>query len=357
MLVGVNIHLLLNLMPTLIETIKKQSLAEGFDVVGIAPARLPEHAALGLAEFVAAKHHGDMGWMEERMSWRGDPAVLWPDARSVIMLGHNYGPARDPMEKLQYKDQGVISAYAQNLDYHDVIKKKLKNVARWLAQTQQCDVKVFVDTAPVMEKPLGMQAGIGWQGKHTCLVSREFGSWLFLGSIFTTLELTADAPEVDHCGTCSKCMDVCPTQAIIAPGKLDARKCIAYLTIEHQGQIPLEYRKAIGNRVYGCDDCLAVCPWNKFAQAASEVAYHPRSALEAPLLSDLARLDDAGFRALFFKSPVKRLGRDRFVRNVLVAIGNSGDAGLRPVAWALTGDASPLVSEMAAWALGELPNS
>ncbi len=341
-------------MGALKEAIAAKAREVGFDTVGFTPARLDVSAQAGLLEFIASGHHGDMTWMEERIQWRSDPQALWPEAKSVIMLGHNYGPAYDPMEKLQHKQLGVISSYALNVDYHDIIKKKLKTIARWLAQSQACDVKVFVDTAPVMEKPLAAQAGLGWQGKHTCLVSREYGSWLFLGSIFTTLELPADAPEVNHCGTCSKCMDVCPTQAFTAAGKLDARKCIAYLTIEHAGQIPLEFRKAIGNRVYGCDDCLAVCPWNKFAQVSQESAYHPRSALEAPLLSDLAMLDDAAFRSLFSKSPVKRIGRDRFVRNVLVAIGNSGDSGLRGVAERLRGDANPLVAEMADWALSEL---
>jgi epoxyqueuosine reductase len=258
------------------------------------------------------------------------------------------------MEKLRHKDKGVISAYALNIDYHDVIKKKLKQLARWIAESHGCEVKLFVDTAPVMEKPLAQAAGMGWQGKHTCLVSREFGSWLFLGNIFTTLPLQPDTAETNHCGSCSKCLDICPTQAFDGCGKLDARKCIAYLTIEHKGQIPLEYRKAIGNRIYGCDDCLAVCPWNKFAQASKETAYHPRAALAAPLLAELAQLDDAAFRALFSKSPVKRLGRDRFLRNVLVAIGNSEDVSLLPVAQQLRQDASPLVADMANWALGEL---
>lgn len=334
--------------------IRTHALTQGFDVVGFASADLSAAAGDGLAEFVAQGHHGDMKWMEERMAWRADPKVLWPQARSVIMLGHNYGPQFDPMEKLAQKEIGVISSYALNVDYHDIIKKKLKALARWLVATHGGDVKVFVDTAPVMEKPLAAQAGLGWQGKHTCVVSREFGSWLFLGSVFTTLELAPDAPEVNHCGSCSECMDICPTQAFVAAGKLDARRCIAYLTIEHQGQIPLEFRKAIGNRIYGCDDCLAVCPWNKFAQATQEAGYQPREGLDAPLLADLARLDDVGFRAMFSKSPVKRIGRDRFVRNVLVAIGNSQQEALAPVAAALMSDASPLVAEMAAWAVAEL---
>ena len=337
-------------------SIVSQAKMLGFNAVGFTLPSLPLAASLGLQDFVGSGHHGDMRWMEDKMPWRADPAALWPEAKSIIMLGHNYGPEHDPMAKLAQKDIGVISSYALNVDYHDVIKKKLKALARQIAQEHACEVKVFVDTAPVMEKPLAAQAGLGWQGKHTCLVSREFGSWLFLGSIFTTLPLPADVAEVNHCGSCSKCIDVCPTQAFTGAGKLDARKCIAYLTIEHQGQIPLEFRKAIGNRIYGCDDCLAVCPWNKFAQTSSEIAYHPRKALEAPLLQDLARLDDAGFRLLFAKSPVKRLGRDRFVRNVLVAIGNSGDGSLVETISPLLDDDSPLVAEMAAWAVSELRN-
>lgn len=336
------------------ERIRVRARALGFDAVGFCAAGLGDSVREGLAAFVAAGHHGDMQWMEERMGWRGDPTQLWPEARSIIMLGHSYAPMRNPIEKLARKEIGVISSYALNMDYHDVIKKKLKALAREIARAHGCGVKVFVDTAPVMEKPLAQAAGLGWQGKHTCVVSREFGNWLFLGSIFTTLELPPDAPHANHCGSCTRCMDVCPTQAFIGPGKLDARRCIAYLTIEHQGQIPLEFRKAMGNRIYGCDDCLAVCPWNRFAQASREAAYHPRAALDAPLLSELAMLDDAAFRALFAKSPVKRIGRDRFVRNVLVAIGNSGMAQLAPVADRLRGDASPLVAEMAAWALDQL---
>ena len=309
-------------------------------------------AQAGLQEFIASGRHGDMHWMEDKADRRADPKTLWPEVESIIVLGHNYGPDFNPMEKLQHKDKGNISCYALNRDYHDVIKKKLKQLARWIAATYGCEVKVFVDTAPVMEKPLATAAGIGWQGKHTCVVSREFGSWLFLGSIFTNLVIPSEADEnKNHCGTCTKCLDICPTQAFDGEGKLDARKCIAYLTIEHKGQIPLEFRKAIGNRIYGCDDCLAVCPWNKFARVSKEMAYHPRRELEAPLLRDLAQLDDATFRALFSKSPVKRIGRDRFVRNVLIAIGNSGDATLGAVVEPLRQDASPLVAEMAGWAL------
>lgn len=357
------------------QEIIKQARALGFDATGFCPAQLPAETGENYSGFLAKSHHGDMEWLKERASWRANPGVLWPQARSVIMLGHNYGPESSPLEKAGKKQIGNISCYALNDDYHDIIKKKLKQLARWLVQNYPCELKVFVDTAPVMEKPLAAQAGLGWQGKHTCLVSREFGSWLFLGSIFTTLDLInpvggeAEAPYLepvekdrdppphppqDGCGSCTRCLDICPTQAFTAPREIDARKCISYLTIENKGQIPLEYRKAIGNRIYGCDDCLAVCPWNKFARNAQEAAYHPREALKAPLLRELVMLDDAAFRELFRKSPVKRIGRDRFIRNVLVAIGNSGDTSLLPVISGLTGDPSPLVCEMARWAAGEL---
>lgn len=347
--------------PTSDVNIKAQVTAKaralGFDTVGFTFPTINEAAQEGLQEFIQRGYHGDMGWMAANAGRRADPAALWPEAKSVIVVGHNYGPEKNPMETLTQRSRAAISCYAQGEDYHDVIKKKLKALARWIAEEFSCGVKIFVDTAPVMEKTLAEHAGIGWQGKHTCLVSREFGSWLFLGSVFTTLAIEPDAAERDHCGSCSKCMDICPTQAFTAERRLDARKCISYLTIEHKGQIPLEYRKAIGNRIYGCDDCLAVCPWNKFAQTARETAYHPREMLNAPLLQELIRLDDAAFRAFFRKSPVKRIGRDRFVRNVLVAVGNSGDASLRDAVSTLLDDASPLVAEMAAWALGELQNA
>ena len=336
------------------DAIRAKALELGFDSVGFAPSSLPPSAQSGLQEFIAAGHHGDMQWMEEKADRRADPKTLWPDAQSIIVLGHNYAPDFDPMEKLAQKQIGVISSYALNKDYHDVIKKRLKQLGRWLCESYGCEIKVFVDTAPVMEKPLAQQAGIGWQGKHTCVVSRQFGSWLFIGNIFTTLPLEPDAAEIDHCGNCTRCMDICPTQAFTGERKLDARKCISYLTIEHKGQIPLEFRKAIGNRIYGCDDCLAVCPWNKFAQTAQEQAYHPREALKAPLLRELVQLDDTAFRALFAGSPVKRIGRDRFVRNVLIAIGNSNDRSLLPVIAPLLSDKNPLVSEMAQWAANEL---
>lgn len=341
-------------MPPPKDAIRAKALELGFDSVGFAPASLPSSAQSGLQEFIAAGHHGDMQWMEEKADRRADPKTLWPEAQSIIVLGHNYAPDFDPMEKLAQKQIGVISSYALNKDYHDVIKKRLKQLGRWLCESYGCEIKVFVDTAPVMEKPLAQQAGIGWQGKHTCVVSREFGSWLFIGNIFTTLPLEPDAAETDHCGNCTRCMDICPTQAFTGERKLDARKCISYLTIEHKGQIPLEFRKAIGNRIYGCDDCLAVCPWNKFAQTAQEQAYHPREALKAPLLRELVQLDDTAFRTLFSGSPVKRIGRDRFVRNVLIAIGNSNDRSLLPVIAPLLEDDNTLVREMAQWAANEL---
>jgi epoxyqueuosine reductase len=297
-----------------------------------------------------------MDWMATTAERRGSPRALWPQVRSVIMLGLNYGGglAADPLAILAQRDRGAISVYAQGSDYHDVIKPRLKALARWLVAQAGGDVKVFVDTAAVMEKPLAAAAGIGWQGKHTNLVSREFGSWLFLGAIFTTLELPPDAPEQDHCGTCHACLDVCPTAAFPAPYRLDARRCISYLTIEHKGPIPRELRAAIGNRIYGCDDCLAVCPWNKFAQAGHEAKLAARDELHAPPLAALARLDHAAFRQLFAKSPVKRTGRDRFVRNVLIAIGNSGDLSLAGEAERLLSDPSPLVRSAAVWALAQL---
>jgi epoxyqueuosine reductase len=295
-----------------------------------------------------------MHWMEANAARRGDPRALWPRVRSVIMLGLNYGPDRDPLAILRRRDRGAVSVYAQGGDYHDIIKPRLKALARWLTAQAGGEVKVFVDTAAVMEKPLAAAAGLGWQGKHTNLLSRQFGSWLFLGAIFTTLDLPPDEPETDRCGSCRACMDVCPTAAFPAPYRLDARRCISYLTIEHKGPIPRELRAAIGNRIYGCDDCLAVCPWNKFAQAGHEMKLKARRELQAPRLADLAALDDAAFRTMFSKSPVKRTGRDRFVRNVVIAIGNSGDATLAPAALRLLADASPLVRGAAVWALSRL---
>jgi epoxyqueuosine reductase len=285
---------------------------------------------------------------------RGDPRVMWPDVRSIVMLGVNYGPPYDPLAILKQRLRGAISVYAQGDDYHEVIKPRLKALGRWLIDNGGGDIKVFVDTAAVMEKPLAEAAGLGWQGKHTNLVSRAHGSWLFLGALFTTLELPADAAERDHCGSCRACLDICPTAAFPAPYRLDARRCISYLTIEHKGPIPRELRPLIGNRIYGCDDCLAVCPWNKFAEAGREAKLAARAALRAPLLAELARLDDASFRALFIKTAVKRIGRARFLRNVLIAIGNSGDAALAGEAERLLGDASPLIRGAAVWALGRL---
>ena len=330
---------------------------EGFDVTRIAKPDAVPLASERLRDWLALGHHGDMGWMEARVTERGAPQALWPDVRSVIMLGFNYGPSSDPLASLALKDRGTISVYARNRDYHDVIKGKLKTLAQAIVKLGgqgNTQLKVFVDTAPVMEKPLAEAAGLGWQGKHTVLVSRDFGSWLFLAAIYTTLDLPADAAETDHCGSCRDCLDICPTNAFPRPYVLDSRRCISYLTIEHKGQIAEEFRAAIGNRIYGCDDCLAVCPWNKFAEVASEAKLRARDDLNAPPLAELARLDDAGFRATFSGSPIKRIGRDRFVRNVLIAIGNSGDAGLMPVAEALRADASALVAEMAGWAVGRL---
>ena len=326
----------------------------GFDVMAVTLPDAAPQAASYLHEWLAQGRHGDMGWMEETEARRAEALTLWPDVKSVIMLAMNYGPDDDPMARLARTSEGVISVYARHRDYHDLVKSRLKQVARWIVEQTQAEVKVFVDTAPVMEKPLAAAAGLGWQGKHTNLVSREYGSWLFLGSIFTTLTIDADAPESDHCGACHACLDICPTGAFPAPYRLDARRCISYLTIENKGHIPREFRKPIGNRIYGCDDCLAVCPWNKFAQGASEMALRPRDDLIAPTLASLAQFDDAAFRAHFSGSPVKRIGRDRFTRNVLIAIGNSGDASLLPIARHLLADPAPVVRAMAVWALGEL---
>ena len=336
------------------DQIKARALAEGFDVVRFADARADPTNAARLGAFLDAGHHGGMDWMETRANWRADPQSMWPDARSVIVLGLNYGPEDDPLAALARKDRAAISVYAQGDDYHDIVKKKLKAVAGHIFQTYGAEVKVFVDTAPVMEKPLGQKAGLGWQGKHTNLVSRDFGSWLFLGSIFTTLELPSDKAEQDHCGNCHACLDICPTGAFPAPYRLDARRCISYLTIENKGPIPREFRIAMGNRIYGCDDCLAVCPWNKFASRSAELKLQAREELKAPPLTELAALDDTAFRALFRKSPVKRIGRERFLRNVMIAIGNSGDAVLAKRALAALDDPAPLVRGAAVWALSRL---
>jgi epoxyqueuosine reductase len=332
----------------------REARALGFDCIGVTDPKAIAAAGKHFHEFLESGGHGDMEWLAASPERRTDPRVLWPGVRSIIMLGVNYGPDENPLEILERRDCGAISAYAQGDDYHDLIKKRLKTLARWLVATTGDEVKVFVDTAAVMEKPLAQAAGLGWQGKHTNLVSRELGSWLFLGAIYTASDLPRDAPDSDHCGSCTACQDICPTAAFPAPYKLDARRCISYLTIENKGPIPHEFRKAIGNRIYGCDDCLAVCPWNKFAQAGREAKLAARAELRAPRLAELARLDDAAFRALFAKSPVKRIGRDRFVRNVLIAIGNSNEAALAHEAERLLDDENPLVRGAAVWALSQL---
>ena len=330
------------------------ALEAGFAKMGICrPDAVPETAER-LAAFVDAGMHGQMGWMAERMAWRGDPAARWPEARAVIMLAAPYTPDHDPLDVLAQRDRAAISVYAQGRDYHDVVKKRLKHVGRWLVDQTGAEIKVFVDTAPVMEKPLGQAAGLGWQGKHTNLLGRDLGSWFFLGAIFTTLELEPDVPEVSHCGSCTACLDVCPTDAFPAPYRLDARRCISYLTIEHRGPVDEDLRGKMGNRIYGCDDCLAVCPWNKFAVAGRDARYDARADLMAPPLAELAALDDAGFRARFSGSPIKRIGRDRFVRNVAYAIGNSGDEALIAAVSPLVGDADPAVADAARWAIARL---
>ena len=331
-----------------------EARALGFDCVGVTAPDAIAKAAGHFRAFLDTGAHGEMDWLAANPERRADPRSLWSAVRSVIMLGVNYGPDENPLAILETRTRGAISVYAQGDDYHDLIKKRLKALARWLVATSGCEVKVFVDTAAVMEKPLAQAAGLGWQGKHTNLVSREFGSWLFLGAIFTTLDLPRDEADADHCGSCQACLDICPTSAFPAPYKLDPRRCISYLTIESKGSIPHEFRKAIGNRIYGCDDCLAVCPWNKFAQSGRETKLAARDELRAPVLADLARLDDAAFRARFTKSPVKRIGRDRFIRNVLIAIGNSNDEALAVEAERLLDDASPLVRGAAVWALSQL---
>ena len=334
--------------------IRDQALAAGFAAVGFAAPRLAGSARQHLAAYLARGYHGDMGWLEDKAERRGDPAALWPEARSVVALGLDYGPAEDPLKLLSVPERGAISVYARGRDYHAVLKKRLKALARWMGETFDCEAKIFVDTAPVMEKPLAQAAGLGWQGKHTNLLSRRHGSWLFLGEVFTTLELTPDEAEGDHCGTCRRCLDICPTQAFPAPYRLDARRCISYLTIEHKGHIASAFRAAMGNRIFGCDDCLAVCPWNKFAARTAEPDFLPRAELNAPRLAELARLDAAAFRQLFSGTAIKRTGRDRFVRNVMIALGNSGDREQVPAVEAALADASPLVRAMAVWALARL---
>lgn len=335
------------------EKIAAKAGAYGFDAIGFTRATLPPERRRYLQDFLDAGQHGTMGWMEERADQRADPQILWPEALSVISLGFSYAPAMDALENLARPEVGNISVYARNRDYHDIIKGKLKHLAQFIA-AQGAGVKVFVDTAPVMEKPLAEQAGLGWQGKHTNLVSRAHGSWLFLGEIFTTLEIVPDAAAVDRCGSCHACMSACPTDAFPGPYRLDARRCISYLTIEHDGPIPEEFRAAMGNRIYGCDDCLAVCPWNKFAQAGREAKLAAREDLTAPLLAELALLDDAAFRTKFSGSPIKRIGRNRFARNVAIAIGNSGDSGLLPAAQVLAADENAMVAEAGGWAAARL---
>ncbi len=342
-------------MSDLKDALWQEAQAAGFAKMGVCrPDGVPD-VAERLDAFVEAGFHGQMGWMAERMHWRGDPAALWPEARSIIMLAEPYTPDTDPLEALTRRDRATISIYAQGRDYHDLVKKRLKRVGRWLLdQAPREAIKVFVDTAPVMEKPLAQAAGLGWQGKHTNLLARDLGNWAFLGAIFTTVDLPVDEPAEEHCGSCTACLDICPTDAFPAPFQLDARRCISYLTIEHKGPVAPDLRAKMGNRIYGCDDCLAICPWNKFAQTARDIRYEPRAGLQSPPLEDLVVLDDAGFRAMFSGSPIKRIGRDRFVRNVLYAIGNSGEARLAGVAAALAEDADPAVADAARWAVERL---
>lgn len=344
-----------DLVPSDLATmIKEKAIALGFDSVGLTSPQALEHTATHLSEYIDAGHHGTMTWMQERQLQRATPTGLWPEAKSVIMLGLNYGPSTDPRLLLDRPECGNVSVYARGKDYHDLVKKRLKQLARWLVAEMPCDLKVFVDTAPVMEKPLAAAAGLGWQGKHTNMVSSEFGSWLFLGAIYTTLELPSDEAHDYQCGSCTACLDACPTNAFVAPHKIDARRCISYLTIELKEPVPHEFRKALGNRIYGCDDCLSACPWNKFASVSKEAQLHARLELQAPQLSDLVQLDDKHFREIFSGSPIKRIGRNRFVRNVLYAIGNSGDTSYLPLIAPLLTDESDVVRDAAEWAKGEL---
>lgn len=330
------------------------ALEVGFDVVGFADAGTEKHLESDLGQYLGEGRHGNMAWMAENTDRRSSPKGLWPDVKSVIVLGLNYGPAESPSKALARTDRGNISVYARGKDYHDLVKKRLKRIGRWLVETEPCEIKVFVDTAPVMEKPLAQKAGIGWQGKHTNLVSPDLGSWLFLGEIYTTLDLAPDPATPDQCGTCTRCLEACPTDALSAPYQIDARRCISYLTIEQKDAIDENLAVAMGNRIYGCDDCLDACPWNKFSRPTREEAFFPRAELSAPRLADLSKLDDAGFRLLFSGSPIKRTGRDRFIRNVLIAIANSGDKNLIPVLQARLDDPSNLVSQTALWAISIL---
>ena len=341
-------------MPISIFELRQEARAVGFDTVGVTKADANPEAGGRLEQFLSMGRHGDMDWLVEKSDRRRHPHALWPEARSIIMLGLNYGPHENPILRMEQFGEGNISVYAARKDYHVVVKKRLKALARWLQSNAGGELKVFVDTAPVMEKPLAQAAGLGWQGKHSNLVSREFGSWLFLGCIFTTLTLPYDDGEVDHCGECRNCLDVCPTQAFPAPYQLDARRCLSYLTIEHRGHIPSEFRKPMGNRIFGCDDCLAVCPWNKFVEPSQDETMAPRRALTMVELSKFLALEEASFRRLFAGTPVRRLGRDRFLRNVLIAAGNSRNRSLSEFVEPLLRDPSPLVRAMAIWALGEL---
>ena len=337
--------------------LEAQAKTEGFAAMGVTRPDAVPAAGARLRRFVADGRHGQMDWMEDRIDWRADPAALWPEAHSVVMLAEPYTPGFDPLELLEKKEAGAISVYAMGRDYHDVVKKRLKRLGRWLIATAGGEIKVFVDTAPVMEKPLAAAAGLGWQGKHTNLLSRDLGNWFFLGAIFTTLEIPADPPAGEHCGSCTACLDICPTDAFPAPFQLDARRCISYLTIEHKGPVDPALRPLLGNRIYGCDDCLAICPWNKFARTAADARLAARPDLVAPDLAEFATLDDAAFRARFSGSPIKRIGRDRFVRNVLYAIGNSGSARLARVARGLVDDPDPAVADAARWALERLADA
>ncbi|MEO1563255.1 MAG: tRNA epoxyqueuosine(34) reductase QueG [Pseudomonadota bacterium] len=337
--------------------LRVQAVAEGFSACRVCAVDSIPQAPDRLAQFLDLGHHGDMHWLAERTTWRSDPSALWPDARSVIMLAEAYTPDHNPLDDLAQKDRGVISAYAGGDDYHDLVKKRLKRLGRWLIDKAGGEIKVFVDTAPVMEKPLAEAAGLGWQGKHTNLVSRALGNWFFLGAIFTTLDLKKDAAEEDHCGSCRACLDICPTDAFPAPYQLDARKCISYLTIEHSGPVDVALRPKLGNRIYGCDDCLAVCPWNKFAVQAAEGGYAMRKENHLPRLTDLAQLDDVGFRARFRKSPIKRIGRNRFVRNVVYAMGNSGSSVVPAELVELAKDPDAVVRDAAEWAISRLEDT
>ncbi|MBI3444237.1 MAG: tRNA epoxyqueuosine(34) reductase QueG [Magnetospirillum sp.] len=338
-------------MSVLKDSIRTKALELGFADLGFAAATASPLWARSLSAFVAEGRHGTMAWMEETADRRADPQVLWPEARSVIVLGTNYAPKGDPLEMTRRPERGNISVYARNRDYHDLVKRRLKALGRWMAETWNCQLKVFVDTAPVMEKPLAERAGLGWQGRHTSLVSRRFGSWLFLSEILTTLEIEPDPPEADHCGSCRACVDACPTRALDGEGRMDARRCISYLTIESKSPVPEDLRPGMGNRLYGCDDCLAACPWNKFAQPTTEPDFLPRVELTAPLLADFIQLDEAGFREVFTASPVKRAGYDRFIGSVLIALANSGRRELLPLAEARRNDPSPTIRAMAEWAV------